>query len=201
MPSIYDLKQRFQALLKPVVAWLARAGVSANAVTVAAALTSVALGLLMAVTQVNWLLLVYPPFLLLRMAMNAIDGMLAREFSQPTPLGAILNEIGDMTSDAVLYLPLALLLPAPAWLMVAIVAVALIAEGAGIAAVAVGAGRRYDGPFGKSDRALAFSVLAIVVALDAFGVDRWAVVALSLLLVLAVLTVFNRVRGALAEIR
>ena len=47
------------------------------------------------------------------MMLNALDGMLAREFDRPTPLGALLNEIGDLVSDAALYLPLALLLPAP----------------------------------------------------------------------------------------
>lgn len=36
MPSVYDLKPRFQALLKPLVNSLAEAGVTANHVTVTA---------------------------------------------------------------------------------------------------------------------------------------------------------------------
>ncbi len=40
------------------------------------------------------------------MALNAIDGMLAREFNQQSTLGAILNEVGDIISDAALYLAL-----------------------------------------------------------------------------------------------
>ena len=36
MPTIYDLKPAFQRLLAPLVHGLARAGVTANAVTVAA---------------------------------------------------------------------------------------------------------------------------------------------------------------------
>lgn len=41
------------------------------------------------------------------MALNAIDGMLAREFNQQSTLGAILNEVGDIISDAALYLAFA----------------------------------------------------------------------------------------------
>ena len=41
------------------------------------------------------------------MALNAIDGMLAREFNQKSRLGGYLNEITDVVSDAALYLPFA----------------------------------------------------------------------------------------------
>jgi CDP-diacylglycerol--glycerol-3-phosphate 3-phosphatidyltransferase len=199
MPTLHNLKPRFQAVLRPVATRCARAGISANAVTSAAALMSGLLGALTAATRSRWLLLGYPLFLLLRMALNAVDGLLARELSRPTPLGALLNELGDLVSDAALYLPLALVLPAPPWLVVAIVVVALIAEAAGIAAGAIGASRRYDGPFGKSDRALAFSTLAVVVAVGAPSADRWLPAVLSVLLVMAAWTVVNRVRAAVAE--
>jgi phosphatidylglycerophosphate synthase len=39
------------------------------------------------------------------MALNALDGMLARECNQQTRLGAILNETGDVISDIALYFP------------------------------------------------------------------------------------------------
>lgn len=192
MPTLYDLKPRFQAVLRPVAAWCARSGIGANAVTSAAAVMSVLLGVITAVTGSRWLLACYPLFLLLRMAMNAIDGLLARE--RPTPLGAMLNELGDLVSDAALYLPLALLFPAPPWLVVVIVVVAGIAETAGV----LGASRRYDGPFGKSDRALAFSILALLVAVGVPS-DPWLPAVLCVLLVLAVWTVVNRVRAVVAR--
>ena len=47
----------------------------------------------------------------LRMAFNAIDGMLAREFGQQSALGAFLNELTDVVSDAALYLPFAFVGP------------------------------------------------------------------------------------------
>ena len=200
MPSLYDIKPRFQALLRPTAAWLAQKGVSANAVTLAAAGLSVLLGLAVAATGRPWLLLLYPPFLLLRMALNAIDGMLAREFFRPTPLGTLLNEVGDMVSDAALYLPLALLLPAPPWLVVLIVLLAMIGEAAGVAARTIGASRRYDGPFGKSDRALVFSVLAVAAFFPILVAALWMPLVLAALLLLSILTILNRVRAALAEI-
>lgn len=200
MPSLYDIKPRFQALLRPTAERLARAGVSANAVTLLAAGLSVLLGLVLAVTGWSWLLLLYPPFLLLRMGLNAIDGMLAREFFRPTPLGALLNEIGDMVSDAALYLPLALFLPAPPWLMAVTVLLAVIGEAAGIAAQTIGARRRYDGPFGKSDRALAFSALALAAYFNILAPALWMPFVLGALLLLAALTILNRMRAALAEV-
>jgi CDP-diacylglycerol--glycerol-3-phosphate 3-phosphatidyltransferase len=44
LATIYDLKPRFQALLRPIAASLVQAGVSANAVTIAALLMSIAQG-------------------------------------------------------------------------------------------------------------------------------------------------------------
>jgi len=51
MPSIYDLKPRFQGLLRPLIGRLARAGVTPNAVTLAAVAGSVAVGGLVVLSQ------------------------------------------------------------------------------------------------------------------------------------------------------
>jgi len=107
MPSIYGLKPAFQNLLRPMVNGLARAGVTANQVTVAALLLSLAAGGAVAWTRGGRMLLVLPAVLFARMALNAMDGMLAREHGQKSALGAILNELGDVAADAGLYLPLA----------------------------------------------------------------------------------------------
>ena len=109
MPTIYDLKPRFQALLRPLAARLARAGITANQVTMAAAVLSLMAGVLIALQPGARLpFLFLPPVLFVRMALNAIDGMLAREHGMKTPLGAILNELGDLFSDIALYAPLGL---------------------------------------------------------------------------------------------
>src|SRR6185295_12325496 len=106
MPTIYDIKPKFQAMWRPLVNRLAAAGVTANQVTLAAAALSVLTGVHLAFHPGSrFALLTVPVVLFVRMALNAIDGMLAREHGQKSPLGAILNEIADVVSDAALYLP------------------------------------------------------------------------------------------------
>lgn len=199
MATIYDIKPQFQALLRPLTQRLAVIGVTANQVTVAAAVLSVVAGSLIALwPDRKWPLLILPATLFIRMALNAIDGMLAREHGMKSRLGAVLNELGDVVSDASLYLPLALVPGMSAPLIVLITILAIIGEMTGVVSVQIGAGRRYDGPLGKSDRAFAFGLLALLLALGLPGGD-WLTVYLSLLAVLAVLTVINRARRALRE--
>ncbi|HWC63406.1 MAG TPA: CDP-alcohol phosphatidyltransferase family protein [Rhizomicrobium sp.] len=199
MASVYDLKPRFQNLLRPLCRVMARAGITANQVTVAAAFLSLALGMAITLSAAAaWSLLLLPPLLFVRMALNAIDGMLAREFRQKSRLGALLNELGDVVSDAALYLPFAAI-PAISGLLVgAVVAIAIITEMTGVIAVQIGASRRYDGPFGKSDRALFFGGLALALGLG-IKPGSWSALMLALAALAGLLTVVNRARGALLE--
>ncbi len=106
--SIYALKGRFQALLRPGVRRMAALGITANQVTVTAALVSLLVAALVwkyAPAQ-PLIYLLLPVWMLLRMALNAVDGMLAREFGQQSRLGAYLNELSDVIADAALYLSL-----------------------------------------------------------------------------------------------
>lgn len=200
MPSVYDLKPAFQSLLRPLLRGLARSGVSANQVTAAAALLSVAVGTLLALrpNQIK-VLLFLPGALFLRMALNAMDGMLAREFGQASKLGAILNELGDVISDAALYLPLALWTGFEAWPTVLFVLGAVISEMTGVIAVQIGASRRYDGPMGKSDRAFVLGAIGLALGLGV-PAGRWLQVTMWVLVVLTSLTIFNRARRALREV-
>jgi CDP-diacylglycerol--glycerol-3-phosphate 3-phosphatidyltransferase len=200
MPSLYDLKPRFQQSLRPVVGKLAGRGVTANQVTVAAVLLSCTTGLLIGLFPGSTrLLLLLPPVFLIRMALNAIDGLLAREHGMSTPLGALLNELGDAVSDTALYLPFALIPGIPAALVVWLVIFALLTELTGVIAVQIGAQRRYEGPLGKSDRALLLGGLGL---LFGCGVSPgiWSDVVLLIAVGLALLTVVNRARAALAEV-
>ncbi|MES2531141.1 MAG: CDP-alcohol phosphatidyltransferase family protein [Pseudomonadota bacterium] len=197
--SIYALKPRFQALLRPLVRGLHGAGVTANQVTLAACAISVALGLWLffaAPSPAAFALI--PLWMFLRMAFNAIDGMLAREHGQQSRLGAFLNELTDVLSDAALYLPFALIAPfSPFWIGTVIV-LAGLGEFAGALGPTVGASRRYDGPLGKSDRAFVFGALGLYVALGG-PLPLWSAWLMPLLALLAGWTVVNRIRRALAE--
>ena len=199
MATIYDLKPKFQALLRPAAAWLARAGVTANAVTVAALLLSIAQGAWLALQPGAALpLLVLPATLFVRMALNAIDGLMAKEHGLASSGGAVLNELSDVIADAALYLPFALIPGVNAPLVVLIVVVGIIAEMAGALGPLIKAPRRYDGPFGKSDRALAFGLLAVLLGVGVTP-GLWTRIALAVLLALSALTVCNRAHRIVAE--
>lgn len=199
MPSVYDLKPRFVALLRPLAARLAAGGATANIVTLAAMADSILVGLALAIwPEVTWLWLILPVFLFFRMAANAIDGILAREFAMKSRLGAILNELGDVVSDTALYLPFALLAGVnPIWVVLAVV-ISIIGEMTGIMGQVIGGRRRYDGPMGKSDRAVVFGTLGLAIGLGAPTGPwfDWLMIAVA---VLGVVTLLNRARRALGE--
>jgi CDP-diacylglycerol--glycerol-3-phosphate 3-phosphatidyltransferase len=185
--TIYDLKPAFQNLLRPLCRALASAGVTANQVTLAALLGSIAVGGLFAINPgARWAALMIPVWLFLRMA------------DMQSRLGAVLNELGDVVSDAVLYLPFAAVPGLWPWLIVAIVLLGVLTEMTGVVAVQIGAGRRYDGPMGKSDRAFVFGLLGVLLGI---GLQPAAWMNFILLVVagLAALTVYRRAAGALRE--
>jgi len=197
--TLYDLKPRFQALLRPLVRRLADGGVTANQVTLAAAIGSVALGTLLCCKSHNHaLFLLLPVWLAVRMALNAIDGMLAREFGQKSRLGGYLNELCDVVSDAALLLPFALIAPFSQPTVFAVIGLAIVAEYAGVMGPLVGASRRYDGPLGKSDHAALVGALALWIG---FGLPLapWMAWAMPVAALLLVLTTINRVRRGLQE--
>ena len=196
MATLYDLKPRFQALLRPLSRGLLAAGVTPNAVTLAALALSLGVGAVLTLRPASaWTLAAVPLVLLLRMALNALDGMMAREGGQESKLGLVLNEVGDILADGAIYLPFALALGVHALLAGGFVLLAAASEAAGLAGMATGAGRRYDGPFGKSDRAFAIGALAIITAA---GVPpaAWIGWAFGALAALTALTIANRVLKA-----
>ena len=202
MPTLYDIKPQFQALLRPLVAKLAAAGVTANQITVGAVILSLAGGALCLLAPGSRPVLgVIAALLAIRMGLNAIDGMLAREHGQKSRAGLIYNEAGDVVSDAGLYLPLGVAL-APlgvsTWVVIAFAFAAFLTEFGGVLGPHLGAPRRYDGPMGKSDRAIG---IAIILALLAFGLPggAWASIAIAVMTVLALWTTLRRAKAILDE--
>jgi len=199
MASIYQLKSAFQNVLRPLTRALAAARISANHVTLTAlALSCLVGGVIAANPDRTSLLLLLPGTLFVRMALNAIDGMLAREHNMKTRLGAVLNELGDVVSDSALYLPLALVPAFNNWLVVGLVILAVMVEMVGVVAIQIGATRNYAGPMGKSDRAFAFGLIALLLGLGV-AEGTWVTAALSVMLLLSLFTIYNRARLALRE--
>ena len=196
MISVYQLKPKFQQLLRPLVNGLAKRGVTANEVTVVAMLMSVITGVAIIISNSIMALLALPIILLIRMALNAIDGMLAREHQQQSKLGAFLNEIGDVISDLFLIIPLIIIPDINLWFLAAFAFAALLTEFAGILGVMVGAERQYQGPMGKSDRALLIGLVGLLVPFVSVPAVYLNTVLVTVI-VLSVWTVINRIRAAL----
>ncbi|MDR3433316.1 MAG: CDP-alcohol phosphatidyltransferase family protein [Rouxiella aceris] len=195
--TLYNIKPKFQNILRPLVIKLHHWGVTANQITVLAMLGSLILGGILIYRPEPLLFCALPVFLFLRMALNAIDGMLARECNQQTPLGALLNEVGDIISHAALYLSFGFLAGVPLPLVVLVVLLSWLSEFCGVMAQTLTGQRDYRGPLGKSDRAFLFGALGLMIALWPQGIA----VVNSLFITAAMLliwTVINRCRSAVA---
>ena len=197
--SIYALKPKFQNLLRPLVRRLYARGVTANQVTLFACAVSIVLGITLACFPDNApLFLLLPLWFFLRMALNAMDGMLAREFRQKTALGGYLNEITDVVADAALYVPFARIVPFDALSVGIFIYLAALTEFCGVLGAVHGNGRRYDGPLGKSDRAFAIGCFACYYALTGSLPDFFNIV-LWLMNISLLLTCIRRVRNGLTK--
>lgn len=200
MITTMNSKPWFQKRLRPTARLLADAGVTANQVTLATMGVSLATGITVLLhldsAVILWLI---PGALLVRLANNHIDGLLAKEHGMKTPFGGILNELSDVFCDAVLYLPLAWVMGISSGLVVLAVFLGLMAEMAGVVAVSVGATRREDGPMSKKPRGIAFAGVAVALAVGT-APGAWLNVVLILMCLALLLTVVKRVHGALQEV-
>lgn len=159
--SLYILKPRFQMALSGVETRLVERGVHADWLTVGAV---AAAGLGAALHCLGWtngspVLGLMPVLALVRLALNALDGQVARRSGTARPWGAILNELGDRVSDVLLLAPLALVGPVAPRLGLVALTVMLLASLAGVLAQAIGAARLTTGVFAKADRMVALALL------------------------------------------
>lgn len=183
--SLYAIKPAFIRRLRRVEDALVARGVSADALTLAAVVVSLAAGGAIAAGGLAdrpaiWLAV--PPLVLVRLALNALDGSVARRTGTARPFGAALNEAGDRASDAAT-IGSAGFVAGPA-LALAAVAAALAASLCGVLALALTGRRDNGGPMGKADRAALLALGATVGALGGsalpFTIVLWIVIAGSL---------------------
>ena len=163
MISVYQLKPKFQQALSPTAFFLYKKGITANQVTIAAIWLSLTLGLLLSFYSTNtWVWLVLPLGLLVRMALNALDGMMARQYNMTSQLGEVLNEMGDILSDLFILIPFVLFSGIHPGFIILFALLSILNEFAGLLGKVINGVRRYDGPMGKSDRALLIGLFGLV---------------------------------------
>jgi CDP-diacylglycerol--glycerol-3-phosphate 3-phosphatidyltransferase len=196
----FDSKVFFQKLFRPAANFMARAGVTANQVTASTILLSLAAGTAVCSwPEQRWPLIMILSVMFVRLAFNHIDGMLAREHGMVTPLGGILNELSDVISDISLFLPLATISGIAPWTVFLAVLFGVITEMAGVVGLTIGASRREDGPLSKKPRGVCFAIIIFAIILGE-PPGGWMNALLIALLPLMVLTIINRMKGAIREV-
>lgn len=200
MISVYQLKSKFSDILRPLCNFLAEHKITANMVTISAFLLSVAVGIIIYLYAPNNVMIfwILPVSLFIRMALNNIDGVIAREHNQKTNIGAIYNELGDILSDTVIYVPFLYVYGINFWLIFLFTVLTIISETVGIMGVQINASRHYDGPMGKSDRAFWFSIWAIAATFVEIS-PQTNMIIISVISFLLLYTIFNRIKEALKE--
>ena len=199
MISVYKLKPKFQQLLTPVLLFFNKNNITANQITVCSILLSIAIGVLFWNADISkWFFLSLPIGLLIRMALNALDGMMARRFNQTSKLGEVLNEVGDIISDVIIFFPLLKFQPESLYLIVILIILSVINEFAGLIGKVVGKERRYDGPMGKSDRALILGLYGLLIF---FGVKITSVseYIFGIIIILLLISTYTRLKKSLNE--
>ena len=193
---MYSLKSRFQALLQPIKYKLVRSNIKPNHITMATcALCLLYSAWLAWSTYTIALLLLLPVLMLVRMALNALDGMVAEATDNKTPEGAVLNEVCDVVADAALLSAFLVLLTgvqAGWWLLTVF---CLLTEFVSLAVYQACGVRPHSGPLGKSDRAVYLGLLAILLVAFPAAISTspiWLIAYIGVGVALSALTIWNR---------
>jgi len=189
--STYQLKSGFQRLLSPSCTGLVKLGISANMITLFAMFCCIAYAWGLFLEQ-RVLLIFFPFFLLFRMILNALDGMVAVRTKTQSRLGMVRNEAGDIISDTVLSLSFLVFLPSLKAFILALTFGSLLIEIVSLVILSKKGIRPFCGPFGKSDRAVFMGMLALCIYFASPIQVLSYLIILSFVLMAA--TIFNRLK-------
>lgn len=161
---LYRQKGNFQKIVR----WVAGAWMSPNMASVLGVIcvffVAIAFYMGYAVRGYRFALLLVPVFLILRMMMNALDGMLAREYDKGTVAGEIANEALDIVGDTVCYGVLYFVPGGPRLSLVMLLLLSWAAEFFGVLGKGMPGGTRRHETFlgGKPDRAFWMGLWAVL---------------------------------------
>lgn len=149
--------------------------------------------------------------ILLRMALNTFDGMIAIAQNKKTLLGEIVNALPDRVSDVLVLLGLVLCPATHTVLGIIAVAAVLLISYTGMLGKAVGVSWQHQGPAGKVDRLVALLVailaqylihLEIIPVSSQAGQGATAINALFVWYIIAApITIIKRLNGMIGEIQ
>ena len=196
--DLYRSKASIVGGLGPVVGWLARRGVSPDAVTLAAVPVAAIGGACLLLSSATPVLLLLVPFLAAaRLVLNLLDGALARTTGRIHPRGELYNEVGDRLADIAFLAPVAFVPGADATLVLLGVLGAVLASYVGVTVRAAGSERVYRGVLSKPGRMALVAVAAIVALVVGPAVWGWFG---PILLIGSVLTLVERLGVAVRRL-
>jgi CDP-diacylglycerol--glycerol-3-phosphate 3-phosphatidyltransferase len=170
--DLYRVKPAMLRGLDPVLGRLELAGVSPDALTLAAVPVGAVAGAAILVSpSAPWVLIVVPLAAAARLVLNLLDGALARRTGRIHARGELFNEVGDRLADVLMLAPVALVPGAhPATVLLG-VTVAVLASFTSVAIKAAGGTRSYRGILSKPGRMVLLSVTSITVIV--VGPEAW----------------------------
>ena len=201
MISIYEIKPEFQQLLMPIVDWMRKIGMTPNQVTILALLLSIITGIILSIFHDNkWIFILMPIVMFVRMALNAIDGVMAKKYQMKSHLGLLLNELGDVISDLFLFIPFVFIAEDYGIGIMLFISLSIISEMAGVTVRVIGSSRRYDGPMGKSDRAFIVGFISFLIFVH-LNIIPYLHFVFYICSILMLINIYNRIINGLKEVK
>ncbi|MCJ0968003.1 CDP-alcohol phosphatidyltransferase family protein [Mammaliicoccus sciuri] len=201
MISIYEIKPKFQQLLMPIVDWMRKIGMTPNQVTILALLLSIVTGIILSIFHENkWIYILMPIVMFVRMALNAIDGVMAKKYQMKSHLGLLLNELGDVISDLFLFIPFVFIAEDYGIGIMLFISLSIISEMAGVTVQVIGSSRRYDGPMGKSDRAFIVGFISFLIFVH-LNIIPYLHFVFYICSILMLINIYNRITKGLKEVK
>ncbi len=179
--GIYAVKPLFQDILEPVASWLADRDVDPTALNLLALISSFNAALLLFLATNTYWSLVIPVLLFIRIALNALDGMVARlNDVEGQAWGEVLNETVDRVSDALIFAGLALNPSVNTTLGLITALIVVLTSFVAVASKAARGNRRYEGVMGKADRMFIIGLLGVLIPfLGVAQLGYWALIIVS----------------------
>jgi len=163
--GIYSIKPKFQVFLKPAERFCVRWKIHPTLINILALLLSIIGGIVLYFAGRHPLWLIYIPIMaFVRTALNALDGMVARDLKvKNQAFGEVLNEFMDRISDASIFFGLALAPYTNLVLGSAVTIIILLNSYLSIVSKAAGGSRQYGGFMGKADRMIYVGIMAVLI--------------------------------------
>lgn len=201
------LKVRSSIFSQNIAKWLSRKNITPNQISIFsiafAGLSAACLFSLPYVDGINlWLMpIMAAVFIQCRLLCNLFDGMVAVEGGKGTPSGELFNDIPDRIADPLLFVAAGYATTTVEWSASLGWAVALLAVFTAYIrtlSISIGAPANFSGPMAKQHRMALLTLACVITSIEPFLWTPSLVmpIALAIVIVGCVLTVFNRTLAA-----